>query len=372
MGYVYEDEENEIVTEEKKEDKKKKHHKSNKSNNKEFIVDNLMTASPEEEKQTNSDESYTVNNLLDSEESNDVYLQDLLNKKDMKLFNAYLGANSKKITDKNFNFAALIFGGSYLIYRKVYGIGLFVLFICLIVQVIFPIAKVAWYVTLIFELLAHIACGIFANQLILNNAASKILNLKMSGSSDIKTKLVRLGGTNMLLFFCAFILSSGITSVLVYKEAEHIISSFESEPTFIKYDGQIKANESVNIRTLLDIEAPEGYRTGHANVYQYSFLYTKDANIAIDIVMASRYESASSLINDIVEYENLDTSSIEEISLSNATWHYVSTPLSFYAVGVINNNMYFVRQMHRGNENAYIDYKAFLESIKVHEETTLE
>lgn len=365
MGYVYEDE-NEETVEEVKEEKSKKGKKDTKKTNAEFIVDNLMT-SPEEEKKSkqNFDTDYTVDNLLDSEESRDVYLNDLLNKKDVKLFNAYLGKNYKKITEKSFNFAAFFFGGSYLIYRKIYGIGAFILALCLIVEIIFPIAQIKWYITVIFELLASLACGLFANQIILNNAASKILNLKMQKVDNIKVKLARIGGTNILLFFIAVLISSGILSVFVYNTTKYFLDTFKSEPTYLKYDGQINANESINIRTLLDISVPEGYKTGHANAYQYSFIYNNDANIAIDIVNASGYESESSLIKDILTYEGLDDSSVDDITTNDTTWHHISTPLSVYAVGVINNKIYFIRQMHRGKEEAFIDFNDFLESIHV-------
>lgn len=367
MGYVYEDEDS-VTTTTESENEKSKRKKTKKKSNAEFIVDNLMTA-PEKgtKKNITVDEDYTVDNLLDSEESKDIYLKDLLSKKDTKLFDAYLGKNASKITGKNFNFAAFIFGGPYLIYRKVYGIGIFVMLLCLIVAIIFPVVEIKWYVTLLFELIAYIACGIFANQIILNNAASKILNLKIKKEENIKIKLAHIGGTNLLLFFIALLISSGVSSVLTYSTCKELLSSFKSEPTFVKYDGQINANESVNIRTLLDIDVPAGYKTGHADAYQYSFVYMKDANIAIDIVVASRYESADILISDVAKYEGLDDSAIGELPLSNTTWKYISTPLSFYAVGSLNNNTYFIRQMHRGNSEAYLDYPTFLENIQVKE-----
>lgn len=370
MGYVYEDEENEIeeIIEMPKKSKKKK-----KKTKEEFIVDNLMT-SPEEEKskETSVDSSYTIDNLLDSEESNDIYLKDLLNKKDMKLFDAYLGTNSKKITDKNFNWGAFFFGGAYLIYRKVYGIGSFILVLCLAVMILFPIANIEWWITALFELLAYLGCGVFANQIILNNVASKILNLKMEKRENIKPTLIKIGGTNILFFFIAVLISSGIYSVYLYKNMETILASFKQEPIYIKYDGRINANESINIRTLLDVEVPEGYKTGHAESYQYSFIFKEDANIAIDIVAASRYESLKTLISDIAEYEGLSEDAINELPLSNTTWYYVTTDVSFYAVGTINNTVYFIRQMHRGNPLAYIDYPTFLESIKETKEETTE
>ncbi len=364
MGYVYEDEENEVTTEEPQKVKNKKT-KHKKNSNGKFIVDNLMS-SPEEEKKENTkvSEGYTVNNLLDSEEEKEVYLDDILNKKDMKLFNAYLGKNAKKITDKNFNFAAFFFGGPYLIYRKVYGIGLFVLILSVGVEIFFPIAEIKWYITAIFEILLSLACGIFANQIIMNNVASKILNLKMKKEENIKVKLAHMGGTNILLFFVAILIVSGISSVLTYDTGKKILEKLKQEEVFVKYDGRIIANESINIRTLLDIEVPANYKTGHADVYEYSFIYTKDANIAIDIASPLQYKSARDLIKDVLEYEGMNESEIKELKLSNTTWEVLNTSISFYAAGVINNRLYFVRQMHRGNEEAFVDTENFLESIK--------
>lgn len=362
MGYAYEDEENESLEIEKEEQKQENEKNSDSSK---FIVDNLMTL--QEEEGNPVDSSYSVDNLLIGEEEKDVYLNDLLNKKDMRLFNAYLGNNASKITDKNFNFAAFFFGGAYLIYRKVYGIGAFVLALTLIVQILFPIARIKWYITLIFELLVYLAVGIFANQLILNNAAAKILNLKMANEKDIKDKLIKIGGCNIILFIIALVINSSILSFSYYTKTIDLMNSLKEDkvPSYIEYDGRINANESVNIRTLLDIEPPENYKTSHADSYQYSFSYVDDANIAIDIVLTSKYESATSLLNGIISSEGKTKDDVNEYSFNGIKWFCLESDLAFYGVGVIENNVYLIRHMHRGNISAFVDYPSFLESIKI-------
>lgn len=366
MGYAYEDEdlEKETIEEEGEESLEVPDETIvNKNGSNERMIDELM-ASPEEARKSKK-QDYNVSNLLDDEPT--LKVEDMLTKKDMKLFDAYLCNNAKKITDKSFNFAAFFFGGPYLIYRKVYGIGFFVMFLCIIVQVTFPLANIKWYITGLFELFVYIACGFMANHLILNNAAVHIVDLKMNNTKDIASKLKKVGGTNIVLLLIILIINYSVASIYSYYAAINILRDFagqDSVQEYYHYDGQINANESVNIRMLLDVMSPENYKTSHANTYQYSFTYMGDANIVIDLVVASNYESSRSLIEDVARFESKDVDAIETISANGVDWSCVYGNKSFYAVGVINNRTYFIRHMHRGKEEAMIDYLNFLESIQ--------
>lgn len=367
MGYAYEDEEENIIeeTEEVEEEieKPKKKSVTNKNTDNKVTIESLMADPSEVEKVKSSD--YGVDNLLDDEP--DVKLEDLLTKKDMKLFDAYLGKNAKRITDKNFNFAAFFFGGPYLIYRKVYGIGFFVMVLCITVQILFPLADIKWYITGVFELLVYLACGLFANQLILNKAAANILNLKTNKTKDIASKLKVVGGTNVVLLIIALIINYSVMSMYSYFATIKVLNDYfkqERVQEYYHYDGQIKADESVNIRMLLDVAPPENYKTSHANAYQYSFTYVGDANIALDLVSVSKYESSTSLINEVALFEGQSVDDISHFYIDGTDWSCVYGNKSFYAVGVINNRVYFIRHMHRGNGDAAIDYSNFLASIQ--------
>lgn len=357
MGYAYEDEDVEnIDVEEEVTPKLKKKEKGND----EYTIDNLLAS----ENEPISPAAYTVDNLLDSEEETSMYLGDLLSKKDTKLFDAYLGANAKKITDNRFNFAAFFFGGAYLIYRKVYLIGAIWMILCLAVQVLFPIALVKWYITSLFLLAASITCGLIANQLILNSAASKILNLKVNKEKNIKEKLMSVGGTNLVLFIVAMLLSSFVLFVSYYVPFEKALKKLEYETKYIQYDGRINANQDVVISNYIDIEVPEGYRDAYLDPYRYSYLYMEDLNIAIDLMQVDLYESSKSLIEGIAIYENMSEDDVKMMTINNTRWYYVESTLSFYASGILDGKMYIFKHTHNGNKDAKFDYEEFIGSIK--------
>ena len=147
--------------------------------------------------------------MLEEEAESFLNIEDLLTKKDKKLFSAYIGPNYERITDDRFNYAAFLFGGSYFIYRKVYVIGIALQCLALGACVFLPLASVKPYIIILFELILSICSGLFANQIILNDVASKIIKLKISNVPNIKEELKRIGGVNVIAFVISFI-------VLVY------------------------------------------------------------------------------------------------------------------------------------------------------------
>lgn len=227
MGYLYEDdeelnnEESEKIGDVIREIKKEKRGSKELEENMEKLLLN-----DNDNKKTNVDNNYSVDNLLQSEEEYEAYLEDLLTKKDAKLFEVYIGANYDKISNNTFNFAAFILGGCYFIYRKSYLIGIILLGLTIGSAYFLPIALVPWYTILIFEFIISVFSGFLANQVILNDAASKILNLKVKKEKDLTARLKRIGGVNILAFFVIFIVSVGVSILLFTKPIIELISSF--------------------------------------------------------------------------------------------------------------------------------------------------
>lgn len=163
------------------------------------------------------EDDYNIDNLLDSD---DLYLDDLLNKKDKKFFGLYLGPNYKKIIGDKYNWAAFFFGGSYLMYRKVYVIGAIFQAISLGALIFLPVADVKVYIILILEFILAVLAGFFANQIILNDVASKIINLKIQREKNIREKIKKAGGVNII----AFLISISITAFIYYVELSNLIN----------------------------------------------------------------------------------------------------------------------------------------------------
>ena len=227
MGYLYEDDEelnnaeestnlDDVLREIKKEKKDSKEAEEN--------MNKLL--SDDDNKNINVNNNYSVDNLLQSEEEYEAYLDDLLTKKDAKLFELYIGANYDKISNNTFNFAAFILGGCYFIYRKSYLIGLILLGLTIGSAYFLPIVLVPWYTILIFEFIIAGFSGFLANQVILNDAASKILNLKVKKEKDINAKIERIGGVNIIAFLITFLVAIGISILLFTNPIIELISSF--------------------------------------------------------------------------------------------------------------------------------------------------
>lgn len=229
MGYLYEDDDelnnteestnlNDVLREIKKEKKDSKEVEENMSK--------LLSDDNDKNKQLNVNSNYSVDNLLQSEEEYEVYLDDLLTKKDAKLFETFIGTNYDKISNNTFNFAAFILGGCYFIYRKSYLIGLILLGLTIGSAYFLPIALVPWYTILIFEFIIAVFSGFLANQVILNDAASKILNLKVKKEKDINEKIERIGGVNIIAFLITFLVSLGLSILLFTNPVIELIKSF--------------------------------------------------------------------------------------------------------------------------------------------------
>ena len=159
MAYAYEDDD-EIITSETEEEEldenlnvKKKEGVRKREIKEEDIVADASKLSLDE-LLANDGKEYSIDNLLEEEQESEGFaIDDLLNKKDDKLFRLYLGEGYSKITSKQFNYAALFLGPIYLLYRKVYTIGFVWLFLDLFTLFLLPLARVKWIIIFIFEVL---------------------------------------------------------------------------------------------------------------------------------------------------------------------------------------------------------------------------
>lgn len=153
-----------------------------------------------------------VDNLLKNDEELELDYNNLITNDDEKYFIEFIGKNYNKITQKKFNFAAFFFGGFYLIYRKMYLVGIIWTFLNIFVTCVFPLVEVAWYVILIFILASYLICGFSANMLYLNHVGTSVLNMKIAKVKDIKSECKKKGGTSFLIALLLYLLINGIVT----------------------------------------------------------------------------------------------------------------------------------------------------------------
>ena len=307
MGYAYEDEDINKIGEEEVEEKEE-------------------TKKPTVEELLEDKGEYSVDDLLKEEEDKTQNIIDLLNKKDKKLFAAYLGDNASKITNNKFNFSAFFFGGAYLIYRKVYTVGLTLLLLVVLVSIFFPIALVPSYITLLFVLLLHGCAGVFANQIILNHVASKILNYKTNEEKDIKKKLSKTGGVNIVLFILSFLVLASSVGYIVYNTANDIINNYTTKRFYREYNGEFIFDQSVNVEDYFHFVVSDEYALQETEEYRYLY-YLDDFNY-VEAFIPEGYQSASSLASELANYKG--TYPVKREEYNDSIWYVVNKENDYY------------------------------------------
>ncbi len=309
---------------------------------------------------------YTIDNLLKEEENNSLSWDNLLTKKDDKLFKAYLGSGYKNITTKQFNYAALFLGPIYLLYRKVYTIGFVWLFLDLFAFLVLPLAKVKYYIILIFEILSFICSGLFANQIVLNHVGSRIVNYKMieNDKEKLKKKCQKNGGTNLVLALVTFILVFLIIILVFssqlmkwYVNTKDINMKSPTMEDRVYFNGKVNIDENFNIRDNVTLVVPDDFYLANESSYQYYYVY-QDPNAympkcMIELESVKGYKTPELFISAIASYHLELEENIQTEEINNNVWKYINVTDSskniYYATTLINNNMYLLKFTYQYN-----------------------
>lgn len=306
---------------------------------------------------------YTIDNLLkEEEEENPLAVDNLLTKKDDKLFRAYLGNGYKKITTKQLNYAALLLGPIYLLYRKVYLVGFVWLFLNLFVSFILPLANVHYVIVSVFLLLSYISSGIFSNQIILNNVGTKIVNYKMveEDYEKLKEKCKKNGGVNIILALIIYVALLALASIVSYKQIMNLYNeNFQTSTTNmpmnterVYFNGQINVDETTDIKNI-SITVPDDFYLVNDVSYQYYYVYQDPSaympKCSIEFDKVKGYKTPDLLISAIAQY-HLELEDNIGTRENNYTWKYLNVTDSskniYYATTTINNEMYLLKFMY--------------------------
>lgn len=228
-----------------------------------IIMDSLLAPEKEE-----------VKKIKKEKDSVDVEIKNpyKLDSSDEKYFKLFVGTNYESIVKGKINLAALIFAGSYLIYRKLYLLGLTWVIFDLIFLILLPLLNVNLYIVGIIILISHIICGMVANSSYINHVGMKIIEYRERDKKNLKELLITNGGTNLILASIVFIISLTIGCFSLYDEiidaSKKMVdknatqnSSADTEVIInFKYDGVLKEDNTVNIKELLSIPAVDGFK----------------------------------------------------------------------------------------------------------------
>ena len=143
-----------------------------------------------------------------------------------KLILAYIGSNYDKILAKGFSLPAFLFGPFYLLYRKLYLIGISILIA--LDGLIFYFCTLKWYVLgIVFYLVVVFVLGLFFNSLYLHTAKKKIERIKLDyvNFSDMLDVAKKTGGTSLVWLIIMFV----VLGVAIFFEARFILTNTSCE-----------------------------------------------------------------------------------------------------------------------------------------------
>lgn len=122
---------------------------------------------------------------------------------DAKLLINYIGKNNKKFFNNKFSFTAFFFGGLYLIYRKMYVLGILIYFIeTFITQFFFNNEMLSTIITILI-LIERIFLGFVINKKYLDIAYNNCMKIQEKNfirpDEEIVSSCKENGGTNLFL-----------------------------------------------------------------------------------------------------------------------------------------------------------------------------
>lgn len=390
MAYAYEDDDEIITNEEDDEEldenlnvkkksikKKKKVEESEKNVENKLSVDDLLAIDDNKE--------YSIDELLKEEQEKEEInynWDDLLTKKDDKLFRLYLASGYKNITSKQFNYAALFLGPIYLLYRKVYLIGFVWLFLDLFTLFLLPLAKVKYVIIIIFEILSFICAGVFSNQIILNHVGTKIINYKVIEEDKEKLREVvkKRGGTNLPLALVVFIIVVSGIVMSFWGPITKLLTSLNNTNTptpstneRVYFDGIVNVDENIKISDKVTMKVPDNFYLVNDFDYKYYYVYD-DPNaylplctIELDKVLG--YKTPELFISAIAKYHLELNENIQIKESNNYVWKYINvTDASkniYYATTLIDNDMYLLKltYQYKLESECGSHFEAILDSI---------
>ena len=153
-----------------------------------------------------------VNSQINNNVSSNISSTSVSQGGDDELLKVFIGNNYDKITTRPFNFAGFFFTTLYMFYRKMFGYGLLVFLLNLIVLNVIN----NFVVTLAF----NVAVGLLVNKIYLSYAKKKIAVIKASNSQksmeELKSICSTKGGTSVGQIFLGLVAELGIAFVVIF------------------------------------------------------------------------------------------------------------------------------------------------------------
>lgn len=246
---------------------------------------------------------------------------------DEELLRAFIGNNYEKITTRPFNFAGFFFTTFYMFYRKMFGYGLLVFLLNLVVLNFIN----NFIITIVF----NVAVGLLANKIYLSYANKKIAKIKIENTgkdiNELKNICSSKGGTSVGKIFLGFITELSIVVVVFF------------------------------VMMIIGIDGAFGqlFNLGNWNITVNDGSNTSDSSSStsgtlVENVSVGGYSCFNSKCNVTIDDSN-NNSSDYVLSINNSDLFNTLGDYKDY----IKLNIYYTQ---KGNEKTIVDYKIYLKS----------
>ena len=254
-----------------------------------------------------------------------------------ELVRSFVGEKFKNF-QKPFNVFALLFGGCYIFYRKMFLYGILTFILGLIILNFIKIRFV--------YLLFRVALGFMFNKIYLDFAKRKVRKIKYIKSQesleDIKAICATKGGTSTLQVVLGvlvdFVITLIISLLLVVFVGVSFISSIFKDGNYSRID------TSINIRDYFAIGVPSVF-LDESTDYEMKYTYSKDTGImdscSIKLYAVKNAESPQKALNKLTNSRKKDYT-IKNIN--DLEWLYASEDAvnKIYYYAVEKDNKVFV------------------------------
>lgn len=292
---------------------------------------------------------------------------------DEALLKAFVGRNYDKIKIQPFNLPAFFFTSFYMFYRKMFGYGILLFIVNIVLSAIFK--------NMYPSLVINAGCGLLMNKIYLQYANNKIAIIKgkflhTENFEILRTECTKKGGTSVGKVFLGLITEFGIVLVIViatilmglssifsdiFKNLDIKGGTIQSNPNgeidkdnqdnnTNKYNGVLVNDTSIKIGEKFNITVPGIFEAGMFNSdtkYNYEFSSNEGVfdDCTFSLTSVKGFTSGEELVKSMKEYYyNYSPTDIEVVTINGLTWHSYSQTNSFgkkyYYATTKDNNVY--------------------------------
>ena len=292
--------------------------------------------------------------------------------KDDLLINAYIGKNAEKFKKGGFSVYTFLFGLFYVLYRKMWLLGIIWFLGVLIISAFLPSFS---------ELLTSVIGFVFSfqfNNWYLKHVKEKVEKIKIENSNVSFDQLLNIcankGGTTFIpvIIFGVFYFVIILFNILAVFDTINNVDNITNNNSNTNKDTVIFETRVNNIGDLTFL-VPENFEVGKYNSDIYKSYSLNESNdycrLSISTVNATYYDFAEAYLLDNVYFSSSDeVSEVETKNLNGSNWSFMSVKktynYTYYYVAENNDKLYEVEFSITEDSGACsLAYSSFVESL---------